>query len=124
MSSLLKPVAVAGFSVLVVAAFSFFVIWDHRSNERDIQKAALNSVGSPIKEKLSANNENTAGNWTIIVFNFQIGADISSISEILDRFEKEHPNLSIRDYPEIVYYTHTTYVYPHSILIRHDPKLR
>ena len=93
-------------------------------NERYKQKAALNSVSSPIKKELSANNENTAGNWTIIDFNFQVGSDISSIPEILDRFEKEHPNLSIRDNPEIIYSTYNLYVYPHSILIRHDPKLR
>ena len=128
MNNKAKPRLVFWLAMLLGALIIGSILMFVRINERRKQKVALNSVGSPIKKELSANNENTAGNWTIIDFNFQAESDISSmissIPEILDRFEKEHPNLSIRDYPEIVYYTHNLHVYPHSILIRHDPKLR
>jgi len=85
-------------------------------NERYKQKTALNSVSSPIKKELSAEDTNTAGNWTYIGFTGEF--NISSIPEIMDKFEKEHPNLSIRDYPRIIYYGD----YPYGLLIRHDPK--
>lgn len=64
----------------------------------------------------------TKGNWTVFKFKFTYGIkfDISSVPNILDRFEKEHPKLCVQkgDW-QIVYNPLSSY--PHGILFRHYP---
>ncbi|KKT20516.1 MAG: hypothetical protein UW04_C0029G0003 [Parcubacteria group bacterium GW2011_GWB1_43_8] len=88
-------------SMLVLWLAIFFgvvgalVMWEHSDEKRYIQKIAPNSflTGEVETQKLSAENESTAGNWTFIKpgLNFQGRFDISTIPEILDKFEIEHP---------------------------------
>lgn len=116
---LIIAVAVMVVTLIGIGA-TLFVIRDNRSSEESKQKITLNSS---TKKELGAEDAKTAGNWTFIKFDYSQGNfDVSIIPEILDRFEREHPNLSIIDYPEIVYNSFSLSLYPHGILIRHEKK--
>ena len=120
--------AVKGLLVVVVTIISiggimtggFFLARAYYNSDEFKQKSALKSF------PLNTKNTNTAGNWTIIPTDyhrdfrrFNQRFDSSYIPGILDRFEREHPNLSIRDW-KIVYDPLSDY--PHGILIWHTSK--
>jgi len=117
-----------GAVVLSLVIFLTFFLCNKidKNGEKGKQKLALSSSAFPAKNELSAEDESTAGNWTFIKFRYKVNFhgifDTSTIPEILDEFENKHPNLSIRDYPEIVYNPNSSS--PQGILIRHDLKLK
>mgnify|MGYP001559011157 CR=1 FL=1 len=113
---------VKGFFIVVVTIIIvggiitgvFFLTHVDCHNDESKQKSATKF--SP----LNTENTNTAGNWTFIPTSCQdspLLLDVCYYPKILDKFEREHSNLSIRDW-KIVYYD----TYPFGILIWHTSK--
>ena len=65
-------------------------------------------------------NTKTKGNYTVIKFKNKYSFDISSVPEILNRFENEHKNLIIKQVDII--YNDPLGSLPHGILIWHAIK--
>ena len=123
MSNKVKGFFIVVVTIIIVGGIitgGFFITRAYYDSDEFKQKFATKFSPFPL------NTENTAGNWTFIPTDyhrnfggFNQRFDPSSIHGTLDRFEREHPNLSIRDW-KIVYDPLSDY--PHGILIWHTPK--
>lgn len=100
-----------GLGIISLCAIVFVVFCVNK--ETDKPSVYFDEKEMKADEVLPEGDFITKGNWTVFKFKTDGSFDIGSVSEILDRFEKKHPKLCVKngDWD----------VHPYGILLRHFP---